>query len=99
VSSASSSNRRSRRTLGIALGIVAIAFEAMLLSKRGYAPFGGRVRVRCRAGHEFQALWIPGVSLFSLRLGPKRFMRCKAGRHWSLVTLIGPDGAGDAESS
>jgi hypothetical protein len=33
-------------------------------------------------------IWLPGISLRSLRLGPKRLMRCKPGKHWSLVTLV-----------
>ena len=97
MSTKSDSRRRSRRLLGILVALATISFEAMLLRSRGYAPFGGRVRVRCSAGHEFETLWIPGVSLFSLRLGPKRLMRCRVGHHWSLVTLVAADEAGDAE--
>lgn len=49
---------------------------------------GGRVIVRCRQGHLFSTLWIPGASLKSVRLGPWRLQRCPVGRHWSLVTPV-----------
>ena len=46
---------------------------------------GGNVVVRCREGHLFTTLWIPGASVKSLRLGWWRFQRCPVGHHWSLV--------------
>ena len=49
---------------------------------------GGRVVVRCRQGHLFTTLWIPGASLKSVRLGPWRVQRCPVGRHWSVVTPV-----------
>jgi hypothetical protein len=52
---------------------------------RGY-PMGGNLIVRCRRGHLFTTLWIPGVSFKALRLGWMRFQWCPVGRHWSLVT-------------
>lgn len=54
---------------------------------RGY-PIGGRLIVRCRSGHLFTTLWIPGVSLKALRLGWLRFQRCPVGHHWSLITPV-----------
>jgi hypothetical protein len=77
-----------RRLFRLSLLLVALAAEVLVLVRRGYRPYGGRVRVRCRAGHEFSTLWIPGASVRSLRLGPWRLMRCRAGRHWSIVTLM-----------
>jgi hypothetical protein len=44
--------------------------------------------VRCRDGHLFTTLWIPGASLKSLKLGWWRFQYCPVGRHWSLVTPV-----------
>jgi len=47
--------------------------------------------VRCRAGHLFTTIWLPGVSLKSLRLEPliwKRFQYCPVGRHWTVVTPV-----------
>jgi hypothetical protein len=49
---------------------------------------GGNVVVRCRAGHLFTTIWIPGASVKALRLGWWRVQRCPVGRHWSLVTPV-----------
>ncbi len=64
-------------------------------------PFGYRLGrrtiVRCRAGHLFETIWIPGASFKSIRLGPARFQRCPVGRHWSLVTPVREDTLSDEE--
>jgi hypothetical protein len=49
---------------------------------------GGRLVVRCRSAHLFTTIWIPGVSLRSIRLGWWRFQRCLVGQHWSWVTPV-----------
>lgn len=49
---------------------------------------GGNVVVRCHAGHLFTTIWIPVLSLKSLRFGGWRFQYCPVGRHWSLVTPV-----------
>ncbi len=46
---------------------------------------GGNLIVRCRDGHLFTTLWIPGVSLKALRLGLWRVQRCPVGQHWTIV--------------
>ena len=56
---------------------------------RGY-PVGGNIVVRCRRGHLFTTLWIPGVSVKAVRLGWWRIQRCPVGSHWSLVTPVRP---------
>jgi hypothetical protein len=43
------------------------------------------VVVRCRSGHLFTTLWIPGIKLKAVDLGVARFQYCPVGRHWSLV--------------
>ena len=43
---------------------------------------------RCRDGHLFTTLWIPGISVKSLRFGPWRFQHCPVGHHWSIVTPV-----------
>ena len=73
-------SRRRRRLLII----VGLLVEPIALWLRGY-PLGGQVVVRCREGHLFTTLWIPGASVKSLRLGWWRFQRCPVGHHWSLV--------------
>ncbi len=69
--------------------IVVVLLVAITLGMRrsGY-NVGGRTVVRCRRGHLFTTLWIPGVSLTSVRLGWARFQRCPVGRHWSLVVPV-----------
>lgn len=58
---------------------------------------GGNIVVRCRQGHLFTTIWIPAVSLKSLRLGWWRLQYCPVGRHWSLVTPVRIDDLTDAE--
>jgi hypothetical protein len=76
--------RKRRRLLRIAGGILA---EALLLRLRGYR-MGTDVVVRCRRGHLFSTIWLPGVSVKSLRLVWWRAQRCPVGGHWSIVTPV-----------
>jgi hypothetical protein len=55
--------------------------------RSGYR-FGREVIVRCRRGHLFTTIWIPGVSFKALRLGWWRFQRCPVGNHWTLVRPV-----------
>ena len=48
------------------------------LARAGYR-FGTRTVVRCRQGHLFTTVWIPGASLKSLRLGWWRWQYCPVG--------------------
>jgi hypothetical protein len=83
----SGSSGRSRRGRRLALLAGTFLVEAIPVWRRGYG-IGGNVIVRCREGHEFTTIWIPGASLKSLRFGARRFQRCPVGHHWSLVTLV-----------
>jgi hypothetical protein len=74
--------RKRRRLLRIAGGILA---EALLMRLRGYRV-GTDVLVRCRRGHLFSTIWLPGVSVKALRLVWWRVQRCPVGRHWTIVT-------------
>jgi hypothetical protein len=79
------SKRRTRRPLVfVAVGAFV---ESLPLWLRGYG-FGGNVVVRCRQGHLFTTIWIPGASVKALRLGWWRFQRCPVGKHWSIVTPV-----------
>ncbi|MBV8430350.1 MAG: hypothetical protein JO244_04265 [Solirubrobacterales bacterium] len=49
---------------------------------------GGDLVVRCRQGHLFTTIWVPGVSVKSLRLGWWRYQHCPVGRHWAIVTPV-----------
>ena len=61
--------------------------ETIPLWLRGYG-LGGSVVARCRDGHLFTTIWIPGASLKSLRVGWWRFQHCPVGHHWSIVTPV-----------
>ena len=77
---------RRRRRLWIAASLLG---EAAAMRLRGY-PMGLNVVVRCRRGHLFTTIWLPGASVKSLRLGWWRLQRCPVGKHWSLVTPVRP---------
>ena len=51
----------------------------------------GEVVVRCRDGHVFRTVWITGVSIKAIRLGPLRFQYCPVGQHRTFVTPVPPD--------
>ena len=61
--------------------------EAVALRIRS-GRLGGNVVVRCRRGHLFTTIWIPGVSVKSIRLGWWRVQRCPVGHHWSIVVPV-----------
>jgi hypothetical protein len=75
---------RARRSLII---VAAILLEPVAMRLRGYR-MGGNIVVRCREGHLFTTIWVPGASLKSVRLGWWRFQRCPVGKHWSIVTPV-----------
>ena len=67
--------------------VASVVPEVIVLRRRGYPP-AGNVVVRCREEHLFTTIWVPGVSVKALRLGPWRIQRCPVGRHWSIVTPV-----------
>ncbi len=77
----------SRRRRGLALAAASVAVEASAPLLRGWG-IGGKVVVRCRDGHLFSTIWIPGASVKSLRLGWWRIQRCPVGKHWTIVTPV-----------
>jgi len=72
------------RLVLIVAGLVAGTVVARRL---GYGV-GGNAVVRCREGHLFTTIWIPGASLKAVRLGWGRLQYCPVGRHWSVVTPV-----------
>jgi hypothetical protein len=64
--------------------------------RHGYS-LGRNATVRCRDGHVFSTVWIPGASVKSLRLGPWRLQWCPVGRHVSLVHPVKPADLTDGE--
>ena len=87
-----------RRTARLRWLIVALSLlsEAIPLWRRGYGV-GGNVVARCRDGHLFTTLWIPGISVKSVRFGPWRLQHCPVGRHWSIVTPVRRADLGEEE--
>ena len=79
------SSQRRRRALVLAAAGVLV--ETIAITRLGY-PVAGNVVVRCRSGHVFTTIWVPGASIKSVRLGPWRVQRCPVGGHWSLVTPV-----------
>ncbi len=51
---------------------------------------------RCRDGHLFTTIWIPGASLKAVRLGLRRWQRCPVGRHWTTVERVDESTLDDA---
>src|SRR5579872_4164418 len=72
---------------GALIVIGAIVAGTLVARRLGY-NLGGNVVVRCRRGHLFSTIWIPGVKLKGLDLGVARVQRCPVGKHWSLVTPV-----------
>jgi len=75
--------RKKRSGLFAALAAAEVA-ATIVARSRGY-KLGWRTVVRCHAGHLFTTIWLPGVSLKSLRLGWWRIQRCPVGSHWTIV--------------
>lgn len=87
-----------RRSLRFGVTVLALAVTTIVLRRRGYGV-GGNAVVRCRQGHLFTTLWIPGVSLKALRLGWWRLQWCPVGRHWSIVVPVREADLTDEERS
>lgn len=73
------------RPLAVVAGVLLVGTVVARLL--GY-KVGGHVVVRCRQGHLFTTLWIPGVKVKAIDLGVARVQWCPVGRHWSLVTPV-----------
>ena len=90
-----SAQRKRRLTV---LAVVAAAYVAgtVVAVRQGYA-FGRNTVVRCRQGHLFTTVWIPGASVKSLRLGFRRVQWCPVGRHVDLVQPVKGSALTEAE--
>ncbi|HTX29488.1 MAG TPA: hypothetical protein VME19_20980 [Streptosporangiaceae bacterium] len=78
----------SRRVITpIVVTVGVIAGGAAVARLLGY-KLGTDVIVRCRQGHVFTTIWIPGVKLKALDLVVARVQRCPVGKHWSLVVPV-----------
>ncbi|HVB71409.1 MAG TPA: hypothetical protein VND83_07910 [Acidimicrobiales bacterium] len=81
-------SRRSHARLVWKLVALAVAVASTIIGRHKGYGFGGRTFVRCRRGHLFTTIWIPGASVKAVRLGWWRFQFCPVGRHWSLVVPV-----------
>src|SRR6478735_9730948 len=88
--------QRRRRRRPFVIGAAFLLIETIGL-RRKTGRMAGTVIVRCRAGHLFTTIWIPGASLKSLRLGWWRFQRCPVGRHWTLGTAVRESELGESD--
>jgi hypothetical protein len=78
-------SRRVVRTVLIA-GAAIVGFT--LVARRLGYNLGTNTIVRCRQGHLFSTIWIPGVKLKEIDLVVARIQRCPVGKHWSLVVPV-----------
>jgi hypothetical protein len=76
-----------RRALPI-LAVAAVLGGGTVVARRRGFLIGRNLIVRCRQGHLFTTIWLPGASLKSIRLGWARIQRCPVGKHWSIVTPV-----------
>lgn len=86
-----------RRAIKPVLIIVGVIAGATLIGRRLGYNFGPNTVVRCRKGHLFTTIWIPGVKLKEIDLLVARFQRCPVGAHWSLVVPVREASLTDAE--
>ena len=90
--------RKPKSRIGKFVALVAgVLVEALAMRVRGY-PMGTDVVVRCHRGHLFSTIWLPGVSLKSLRLIWWRVQRCPVGTHWTIVTPVRAGEISDGEA-
>lgn len=82
------STRRSGRKRRFLIGVIVVHVVGTIVARRKGYGVGGNTVVRCRAGHLFTTIWIPGASLKAVRLGWVRLQRCPVGKHWTFVVPV-----------
>ena len=65
-----------------------VAVGGTLIARRLGYNLGTNTVVRCRQGHLFTTIWIPGIKLKEVDLVVARVQRCPVGQHWSLVVPV-----------
>lgn len=80
--------RSRRRRWKLPLIAIGTLVAGTICARRAGYRLGLNTVVRCRRGHLFTTIWIPGVKLKALDLGVARFQRCPVGGHWTLVTPV-----------
>jgi hypothetical protein len=73
----------------LTLVVLAVLVLGVLYWRRqGYSGPGRETIVRCREGHLFTTVWIPGMSFKAIRLGMMRVQRCPVGNHLTFVVPV-----------
>lgn len=80
-----SSVKKQLRSIAVVASVLA---AGTLVARRLGYKVGGNCVVRCRQGHLFTTLWIPGIKLKAVDLGIARIQHCPVGHHWSLVVPV-----------
>jgi hypothetical protein len=76
------------RVRALVIAVLAAHIVGTVVARRRGYRMGASIVVRCRQGHLFMTIWVPGATVKALRLGWWRYQRCPVGRHWSLVTPV-----------
>jgi hypothetical protein len=90
---------KGKRRLAIFAGVAAAYVAGTIIATRQGYSFGKNAVVRCRRGHLFSTVWIPGASVKALRLGFWRVQWCPVGRHVDLVHPVKGADLTEAERS
>jgi hypothetical protein len=90
---------KGKRRLAIVAGVAAAYVAGTIIATRQGYSFGKNAVVRCRRGHLFSTVWIPGASVKALRLGFWRVQWCPVGRHVDLVHPVKGTDLTEAERS
>ena len=77
-----------RRGPVLALVVAVLVIGTIVARRKGYSGLGWNTVVRCRQGHLFTTIWVPGASVKAIRLGWARVQRCPVGPHWTVVTPV-----------
>jgi hypothetical protein len=77
-----------RRTITPVVVVVGVIAGGTVVARLLGYKLGGNVVVRCRQGHVYSTIWIPGVKFKELDLVVARIQRCPVGKHWSLVVPV-----------
>jgi hypothetical protein len=92
------SAKRKRRLAVLASVVIAYGAGTVIATRQGYS-FGKNSVVRCRRGHLFATVWIPGASVKAVRFGFWRLQWCPVGRHMALVHPVKAASLTDTERS
>ena len=70
------------------IAVIALLIAGTVAARRRGYKIGGDVIVRCRDGHLFTTIWIPGASFKAIRLGLVRLQYCPVGHHLTFVVPV-----------